>query len=99
MDEAEREATARMRLRLTTREWRAFDLLTRREAVSAEALVSAVWGSYEPANPTAALSSLIMNLRSKLRVQSVEVKSLWGFGYGIPPEGRTRLRDWLAQEA
>jgi two-component system, cell cycle response regulator CtrA len=83
---------------LTRMEGRVLEILMRREEVSRDAIMDALYGNNPDPPFEKVIDVYVTKIRRKVAPFGVKVLSKWGFGYFISPEHRGRLRQ-LAVEA
>lgn len=80
--------------RLTMQETRVFGVLVNRELATKEAIMAGLYfdrGADEVAEPKI-VDVFVCKMRRKLRPFGVEVQTIWGQGYALPPQVRQRYR-------
>ncbi|HVY12337.1 MAG TPA: helix-turn-helix domain-containing protein [Alphaproteobacteria bacterium] len=83
--------TPRSPFGLTTTEDIMFAALMKREAISLHGLGTLLL-SADSENPNSTVKVYICQLRKKLRHFSIEIETMWGHGYRIPPASKAIAR-------
>jgi two-component system cell cycle response regulator CtrA len=84
---------------LTGSEIRVFGVLQKRELVTKEAAMAALYGNFGKDEAEIKIVDVfICKLRRKLKPFGIEIKTVWGQGYMLTAETRAKLRE-SAREA
>lgn len=82
--------------RLSPVEAKLFGALLARAAASKDMIMAALYGDRIDDEPDiGAVNVIIHNSRKKLKPFGIEIRSIHGYGYELPPEQRARLRGEL----
>lgn len=84
--------------RLTMSEARVFGVILKRELASKEAIMVALYGFEERADPKIA-DVFVCKIRGKLKPFGVQIRTRWGHGYFMDPADRALARSMIEREA
>jgi|HubBroStandDraft_6_1064221.scaffolds.fasta_scaffold1252474_2 two-component system cell cycle response regulator CtrA len=82
--------------RLTGREAQVFGLLMRHSVCPRERIFAAIWG-YDSEVDGKIVDVTVCHLRRKLRPLGLEIRTEYGVGYFLTPDGRRRARAMIAE--
>jgi DNA-binding response OmpR family regulator len=100
MDEFSESYKARMFFHATPGQWKILPLLTFREHVSYESLITSTWNDPDGEPPSAkdTIKAQVSKLRKKLSKFEIRINPVWGSGYYLSREDRTKIIE-LARKA
>jgi len=82
-------------LRMTATEAKFLGVLLHRPHPRKEDLFQSAWGDHACPPDDGIVTTLICKMRPKLAIHGIHIKTVWGIGYEMDAENKSRLRQFL----